>query len=1593
MESPAAGSSFKLEQVPVRGHTGTKNIHNSPKSEQRCQSKQQHAESIPNHLPNRLVGSRSLAEVKIGELSHGCLIDSGSQVTTISKSFQLTHLPSHPLLPLNDLLEVEGAAGQIVPYLGYIEVDITFPQSFTGKDKVVTILALIVPDHRANSEIPVLIGTNALDVLYEDFNEQMTIPEHCAYAPLIRHLHAIYRSKTKTDSFVGTVKSQCKTNLVIPAGQKIALNGRVRNVCAGPGSTLLVEPHSQSSLPGGLIFSSYVMSKPRQTSFKVPILLKNETTHDIILPAHRPLAAISIPLSVSPARSECMNRTGSSEQKHAQCYTTHEVQPSDKIQFDFGDSPLSNEWKDRIAEKLNSVSDVFARGELDYGHTTVVRHKIRLSDPTPFKQRPRPIHPSDYEAVRLHLEQLCNSNIIRESESPFASPIVVVKKKNGQIRLCVDYRKLNNQTIKDAYALPNIEEAFTALSGSKWFSVMDLKSGYYQVEVEEEDKHKTAFVTPMGFWEFNRMPQGVTNAPSTFQRVMEKCMGSMNLKEVLVFLDDLIVFSNTLEEHEERLLRVLNRLKEFGLKLSPEKCHFFQKSVRYLGHIVSEQGVKTDPDKISALTTWPRPTNLSELKSFLGFTGYYRRFVKDYSKIARPLNDLTAGYVPARKLKHHKSPSNGDLNRPFNEKWTPSCEEAFTTLIEKLTSAPVLGFADPRKAYVLHTDASSHGLGAALYQEEDGRLRVIAYASRGLSNCERRYPTHKLEFLALKWAVTDKFADYLYGADFTVMTDNNPLTYVLTSAKLDATGHRWLAALSNFNFNIQYRAGKRNQDADGLSRRPHVSVETDDSTTAEDERVKQFIAKFTEEGNSATFPKDALKAVCEKHQVHISPDTTYHYCHYLPAAVECLAVDASAIPDEFVQADILTGTSTLPQLSQQDWAAEQRRDPIISRVIDLVHTGKRLSYRLRQKEEREVQLMLRVQDQLSLIDNVLYRKRVSQGQTLFQLVLPKEYREVALESLHDAVGHMGLERTVDLVRTRFFWPRMFLDVEMKIRTCERCIRRKARAEKSAPLVNIKTSRPLELVCMDYLSLEPDSRGTKNILVITDHFTKFAVAVPTPDQKEKTVAKALWDKFIIHYGIPERLHSDQGRNFESAVIKNLCQMLGIKKSRTTPYHPRGNPVERFNRTLLGMLGTLQEDDKLKWRDHVQPLAHAYNCTKNDTTGYSPYQLMFGRQPNLPIDVAFGLNVSRQDSVTHSEYVKKLRESLQESYKLAVEHSEKAALRNKSRYDLKVRESTLEVGDRVLVKNVGIRGKHKLADRWSQTVYKVVKQLNDSPVYVVAPLKSDGPERTLHRDLLLPCGFLSCSAPIEPSHGSQEKETPKGDTSKENPFSEVEGDYHYLGDNDIVDYDFPVVYEEVNYPAFITVSEIPKATESVSEQSVDRDESDLNPAVKEFHSAPVELDEGDGSLQGSSGNDIGNDPPMKETGVIVNEEYSSVHDSCADIDPATENDVEPLEEVIDVTQEQYQTETTGLSDGKEGSDRYGLEAEVAKDEKPPETREIRRSTRNRTEPSRLTYNTLGNPLTLVMHSLLNSLDQVFSHALGSNPSPCVGRVKTI
>lgn len=481
------------------------------------------------------------------------------------------------------------------------------------------------------------------------------------------------------------------------------------------------------------------------------------------------------------------------------------------------------------------------------------------------------------------------------------------------------------------------------------------------------------------------------------------------------------------------------------------------------------------------------------------------------------MNDLTAGYPPlhnqGRRTRQNFIYHNP--KEPFGSRWTEACQQAFETLIEKLSTAPVLGFADPKLPYILHTDASTTGLGAALYQEQEGKLRAIAFASRGLTQSESKYPAHKLEFLALKWAVTEKFSYYLNGVSFTVVTDSNPLTYLLTIPKLDAISYRWLSDLSTFTFKLQGRAGKQNVDADALSRCPHGDLL--------DDCLSQMFRLFV-----TNTPFVILFLLMQ-------PMTITHY-HSLNRWHFILR--------QFLNA-FLDGSSVLVHFTESDLKEKQRADPCIREVIHQMGSGVTSSPTVR-AELTELPLLLRELNHLVLKSGVLYRKRQDGANTILQLVLPMELRAFALRSLHDDMGHMGVERVLDLVRARYFWPKMAASFEKKIRTCDRCVRRKALPGRAAPLANILTSRPLELVCMDFLSLEPDRSNTKDILVITDHFTKYVVAIPTPNQKARTVAKPLWDSFIVHYGFPECLHSDQGPDFESKTIKELCDISGKKK---------------------------------------------------------------------------------------------------------------------------------------------------------------------------------------------------------------------------------------------------------------------------------------------------------------------------------------------------------------------------------------------------------------------------------------------------------------
>ena len=485
------------------------------------------------------------------------------------------------------------------------------------------------------------------------------------------------------------------------------------------------------------------------------------------------------------------------------------VEPDDSLNF----PQIPIEYLAEVKSLIMRHKHLFADKMPELGMATAVKHTINLDTTRPINLPLRRTPEALKLTVRTQIEEMVQHNIIRESTSPYAAPVVMVPKKGGEMRFCIDYRQLNKATVKDRYPLPRIDDTIDALYGAKYFSTLDLFSGYWQIEIEESDKHKTAFICEYGQYEFNRMPFGLTNAPGTFQRLMNKIMKPVLYESALVYLDDIIVFSKTLEDHIKHLETVFKILAEAGLKLKLKKCDFFKTEINYLGHIVSRDGVMPNSAKIEAITNYPEPTNAKELSSFLGLASYYRKFIRAFAEKAHPLTKLT------RK----------------NEQWTWGDEQrdAFRCIKDCLVSKPILGYPDFSREFIIYTDASGYGIGAVLAQlqrpphssDENDREVVIAYSSKHLNDREAKWSTTEKEAYAIIHAI-NVFKPYLYGRQFTVVTDHRPLEWLMSKNEPAGRLARWALKIQEYNIKIGYRAGKLNQNADCLSRTPPPLIAT-----------------------------------------------------------------------------------------------------------------------------------------------------------------------------------------------------------------------------------------------------------------------------------------------------------------------------------------------------------------------------------------------------------------------------------------------------------------------------------------------------------------------------------------------------------------------------------------------------------------------------------------------------------------------------------------------------------------------------------------------------------------------------------------------
>ena len=445
---------------------------------------------------------------------------------------------------------------------------------------------------------------------------------------------------------------------------------------------------------------------------------------------------------------------------------------------------------------LCEFSDIFSKGSDDRGCTGCVEHHIDTGAARPIRERPRRFPAVEQEEINRQVNDLLKEGKITPSNSPWATNVVLVRKNDGTKRFCVDYRKLNAVTIKDAYPIPRIDDSIDALTGAQWFSTLDLASGYWEVALDGEAHEKSAFVVRGGLYSWRVMPFGLCNAPSTFERLMERVLSGLHWETLLVYLDDVIVFGKTIQEEISRLSVVFQRLKGAGLKLKPKKCDLFKQKVYYLGHIVSPEGISTDPGKIEVVKHWPVPESVKEVRSFLGLASYYMRFIEAFSTVARPLHRVT------------------EKNREFH--WNEECQASFEVLKKRLTEAPILAYPDPDGKFILDTDASATGIGGVLSQIKDGKEHVVAYASKVLKKAEPKYCVTRRELLAVI-TFLKQFRPYIYGRRITVRTDHGALRWLVNFKDPMGQVARWLQIIGEYDFEIIHRAGRSHQNADSLS--------------------------------------------------------------------------------------------------------------------------------------------------------------------------------------------------------------------------------------------------------------------------------------------------------------------------------------------------------------------------------------------------------------------------------------------------------------------------------------------------------------------------------------------------------------------------------------------------------------------------------------------------------------------------------------------------------------------------------------------------------------------------------------------------------
>lgn len=867
--------------------------------------------------------------------------------------------------------------------------------------------------------------------------------------------------------------------------------------------------------------------------------------------------------------------------------TTHDIEEridNHEPEHSAINTPQQRQTLCALLSRFSHLFDNRSIGEARHAGSTV-EHVINTSSSPPVRAHPYRQSPAIEASIQKEIDKLLSDGVIEHSNSPWASPIVMVKKKDGTWRMCIDYRKLNAVTVPDVYPLPAIDQMLYNMTSARVFTTMDLQSAYNQILVDKEDQPKTAFIHRTGLYQYRRMPFGLRNAPATFQRFMNMMFATSDENMwiyVMVYLDDVIIFSVTIDEHMVHVAKVLCIISRHGLKLKLSKCEFAKIQVRYLGHILNANGVQVDPDKVAAVKAMPAPTKVVELQSFLGMVGYYRKFIAGFAKIAQPLVHL--------------------LNKGTHWEWTEQCQKAIDTFKHMLTSAPVLAMPSytNTEPFIVQTDASVIGIGAVLSQRQPQTAitsrtseRPIAYISRTLKKHEKNYSITHLELLAVIWALK-KFRHYILGTKFIVQTDHIALQTIRNTKEIHSGRMaRWVLALQEYEpFEVQYRKGSSNGNADALSRLPLPHINNNNA-------------------------EHRVNAVDEVNQEEKYDD-----------------VKQSDTTDE-------KDDSSIGSLQQQD---TQWTD-----IYGCVNNPDDAAWddKLRRECEQYV-----IHDGI-LYRRYLANNKAQTTNLILQLCLPQSMITTILKEMHDEPysGHLGTEKTWTKIFNRYYWKQMREDIAHYCASCDVCARRNVpKHVEGIPMLSpqldfISLYGPMECIAIDIIGPITTSNRASLILTVVDVYTRYGVAIPVLQQTAQHVIQALVKKWFVIYGFPRTIMSDNGPGFASHEMKACMKAMGVTSKYVLPYHAQSNGIcERLNATIINAVKSYIQDPKRqnRWSEYLTQVLFAYNTATHPSTGYTPFYLVYGREAIIGSETV--LRIPPHDFQPYPTYVKNIQRDM-------------------------------------------------------------------------------------------------------------------------------------------------------------------------------------------------------------------------------------------------------------------------------------------------------------------------------------------------------------